>query len=239
MEYFNIMNSACLDVGLTINEESYKKFIEYKDLIKFWNEKVNLTAITEDEQIIKKHFIDCIKIFKFSPLKDAKNIIDVGTGAGFPGIPIKIIKPDTKMVLLDSLNKRINFLNEVINKIDLKDITTIHGRAEDFSRKNEYREKCDAAVSRAVANLAVLSELCIPYVKVGGYFVAMKGPSVEEEIQQGKNAVSILGGKIEDIVKIDIEDSDLNHNLVIIKKVKETPNVYPRKAGTAVKKPLK
>ncbi|MBI6872834.1 16S rRNA (guanine(527)-N(7))-methyltransferase RsmG [Clostridium aciditolerans] len=239
MEYFDIMNSACSDVGLSMDNKIYEKFIDYKELIKFWNEKVNLTAIIDDEQIIKKHFIDCIKIFKFSPLKEAKSIIDVGTGAGFPGIPIKIVKPDVNMILLDSLNKRINFLNEVINKIDLKNITTIHGRAEDFSRKSEYREKCDAAVSRAVANLAVLSELCIPYVRVGGYFVAMKGPSVDDEIKEGKNAVSILGGKIEDIVKIEIENSDLNHNLVIIKKVKETPKVYPRKAGTAAKKPLK
>lgn len=239
MEYFDIINIASLDVGLPFNEETYNKFMQYKDMIKYWNEKINLTAITEDEQIVKKHFIDCIKIFKFSPLKEAKSIIDVGTGAGFPGIPIKIIKPDINVVLLDSLNKRINFLNEVINKIDLKNITTIHGRAEDFSRKIEYREKSDVAVSRAVANLAVLSELCIPYVNVGGYFVAMKGPSVEDEIKEGRNAVSILGGKIEDIIKIEIENSDLNHNLVVIKKVKETQKAYPRKAGTAVKKPLK
>lgn len=239
MEYFDIMNTASLDVNLAFDEEIYNKFIQYKDMIKQWNEKINLTAIVEDEQIVKKHFIDCIKIFKCSPLKEAKNIIDIGTGAGFPGIPIKIIKSDINVVLLDSLNKRINFLNEVINIIELKNISTIHGRAEDFSRKLEYREKSDVAVSRAVANLAVLSELCIPYVKVGGYFVAMKGPSVEEEIKDGKGAVSILGGKIEDIIKIEIEDSDLNHNLVVIKKVKETPKAYPRKAGTAIKKPLR
>lgn len=239
MEYFDIMNTALLDVKLPFDEDTYNKFMQYKDMIKDWNEKINLTAIVEDEQIVKKHFIDCIKIFKCSPLKEAKSIIDIGTGAGFPGIPIKIIKNDINVVLLDSLNKRINFLNEVINKIELKNIYTIHGRAEDFSRKSEYREKSDAVVSRAVANLAVLSELCIPYVKVGGYFVAMKGPSVEEEIKDGKNAVSILGGKIDDIIKIEIENSDLNHNLVVIKKVKETPKVYPRKAGTAVKKPLR
>lgn len=239
MEYFDIMHAASSDVNLPFNEETYNKFMQYKDMIKYWNEKINLTAIVEDEQIVKKHFIDCIKIFKFLPLKEAKSIIDIGTGAGFPGIPIKIIKPDINVVLLDSLNKRINFLNEVINKIELKNISTIHGRAEDFSRKIEYREKSDVAVSRAVANLAVLSELCIPYVKVGGYFVAMKGPSVEEEIKDGRNAVSILGGKIEDIIKIEIENSDLNHNLVVIKKVKETPKIYPRKAGTAVKKPLR
>lgn len=239
MEYFDIMSTALSDVKLPFNEDTYNKFMQYKDMIKDWNEKINLTAIVEDEQIVKKHFIDCIKIFKCSPLKEAKSIIDIGTGAGFPGVPIKIIKNDINVVLLDSLNKRINFLNEVINKIELKNIYTVHGRAEDFSRKIEYREKSDVAVSRAVANLAVLSELCIPYVKVGGYFVAMKGPSVEEEIIEGKNAVSILGGKIDDIIKIEIEDSDLNHNLVVIKKVKETPKIYPRKAGTAVKKPLR
>ena len=239
MEYFDIMNTASSDVNLHFDEDTYNKFMQYKDMIKDWNEKINLTAIIEDEQIVKKHFIDCIKIFKFTPLKEAKSIIDIGTGAGFPGIPIKIIKPEINVVLLDSLNKRIKFLNEVINKIDLNNITTIHGRAEDFSRKAEYREKFDVAVSRAVANLAVLSELCIPYVKVGGYFVAMKGPSVEEEIKAGKNAVSMLGGKIEDIIKVEIENSDLNHNLVIIKKIKETHKAYPRKAGTAVKNPLK
>jgi len=239
MVYFDIMNTALSDVNLPFDEEAYNKFMQYKDMIKYWNEKINLTAIVEDEQIVKKHFIDCIKIFKCSPLKEAKSIIDIGTGAGFPGIPIKIIKQDISVVLLDSLNKRINFLNEVISKIELKNIYTIHGRAEDFSRKIEYREKSDAAVSRAVANLAVLSELCIPYVKVGGYFVAMKGPSVEGEIKDGKNAISILGGKIDDIIKIEIENSDLKHNLVVIKKVKETPKIYPRKAGTAVKKPLR
>lgn len=239
MEYFDIMNTACENVGLSFDKEKYNNFMQYKNMIQFWNSKINLTAITEDDQIIKKHFIDCIKMFKFSPLKEAVNIIDVGTGAGFPGIPMKIAKPELNVILLDSLNKRINFLNEVTSKLQLNDVTTIHGRAEDFSRKNEYREKSDAAVSRAVANLAVLSELCIPYVKVGGYFVAMKGPSVEDEIKEGKNAVSILGGKIEEVIKVEIEDSDLNHNLVIIRKIKETPKTYPRKAGTASKKPLK
>lgn len=239
MKYFDIMSEACKDVGLSFNEDIYNKFSQYKDMIKFWNEKVNLTAIVDDEQIFKKHFIDCIKIFKFSPLKEAKSIIDIGTGAGFPGIPIKIMKQELDLILLDSLNKRINFLNEVINKINLNNVETIHGRAEDFSRKPEYREQIDVAVSRAVANLAVLSELCIPYVKVGGYFVAMKGPSVDDEIKDGKRAISILGGKIDDVIKINIEDSDLDHNLVIIRKVKETPKAYPRKAGTANKKPLK
>lgn len=239
MEYFDIMSQACKDVGLPFNEDTYNKFNQYKDMIKDWNEKINLTAIVDDEQIFKKHFIDCIKIFKFSPLKEAKNIIDIGTGAGFPGIPIKIMKQELDLILLDSLNKRVNFLNEVVSKIKLNNVETIHGRAEDFSRQPKYREQVDIAVSRAVANLAVLSELCIPYVKVGGYFVAMKGPSVDDEIKDGKRAISILGGKIDDVIKINIEDSDLDHNLVIIEKIKETPKAYPRKAGTASKKPLK
>lgn len=239
MEYFDLMSKACAKENINFDEDMYNKFMIYKDMIKEWNEKINLTAITEDTEIIQKHFIDSIKAFRFSPLKDAKRIIDVGTGAGFPGIPIKIIKPDIEVVLLDSLNKRVNFLNEVIHKLNLFDIGTVHGRAEDYGREENFRQSFDVVVSRAVANLAVLSEFCMPYVKVNGYFLAMKGPSVEEEIKDGTNAINILGGKIEDIISVDIEDTDLKHNLVVIKKVKETPKAYPRKAGTASKKPLK
>jgi 16S rRNA (guanine527-N7)-methyltransferase len=239
MEFYEILNRACTNEGLGFDENKYNKFIKYKDLIKEWNQKVNITAITEDSEIIKKHFIDSIKIFKFSPLASAKNIIDIGTGGGFPGIPIKIMEEKKEVVLLDSLNKRVKFLDEVIRNLNLVNISTIHGRAEDFARVDKYREMFDVAVSRAVANLTTLSELCIPYVKVNGYFVAMKGPSVEEEIIQAKNALSILGGKIEDVIQVSIEDSDLKHNLVIIKKIKSTPKTYPRQAGTASKSPLK
>lgn len=239
MQYFNLLSSACEDVGMAFDEKMYNNFIKYKDLIKEWNEKINLTAITEDEDMIKKHFIDSIKIYKFSPLKECKKVIDIGTGAGFPGIPMKIIDNDKEIILLDSLNKRLKFLDEVINELGLTNINTLHGRAEDFSRKNDYREEFDAVVSRAVANLAVLSEFCIPYVKLGGYFIAMKGPAIDEEIQEGKNAINLLGGKIEDIIKVQIEESDLQHNLVVIKKIKNTPEKYPRKAGTAAKSPIK
>ena len=198
MEYFDILNEASNNEGLKFNQKKYDQFMLYKDLIKEWNEKINLTAIKEDEAIVKKHFIDSMKVFKFDQLKNAKNVIDIGTGGGFPGIPMKIIKPEVNIVLLDSLNKRIIFLNEVINRLELKNIKAIHGRAEDFAQEKQYREKFDVAVSRAVANLTVLSEYCIPYVKVGGYFVAMKGPAVEEEIKQSKNAIRLLGGQIED-----------------------------------------
>lgn len=238
MKYFDILNKSSNNEGLEFNEKKYDQFMKYKELIKEWNEKVNLTAIKEDEEIVKKHFIDSMKVFKFQQLKNAKNIIDIGTGGGFPGIPMKIIKPDINIVLLDSLNKRINFLNEVIKEIQLDNIKTIHGRAEDFAQDTKYREKFDVAVSRAVANLTVLSEFCIPYVKVGGYFVAMKGPAVEEEIKQSKNAIRMLGGRVEHIEKVQIEDSDFNHNLVIIKKIAKTPKVYPRKAGMVSKNPL-
>lgn len=239
MLYYTLMKNACSSIDMEFTEEMYKKFIQYKEILKKWNEMINLTAITEDEEIIKKHFIDSIKIFSFDPLKDFKNIIDVGTGAGFPGLPMNILKPEMNVTLLDSLNKRINFLDSVINELNLKNCTTLHGRAEDFGQNKDYREKFDASVSRAVANLAVLSEYCLPFVKVGGYFIALKGPSVEEEIEEGKVAVRKLGGNIEDIIKIKIEESNLEHNIVIIRKNCNTSELYPRKAGTATKKPIK
>lgn len=239
MEYFDILNEASGKVGLEYNIKKHEQFMRYKELIKEWNEKINLTAIKEDEEIVKKHFIDSMKVFEFSKLKNVKNIIDIGTGGGFPGIPMKIINPEINIVLLDSLNKRINFLNEVIRDLQLENIKTIHGRAEDFAQQAQYREKFDVAISRAVANLTVLSEFCIPYVKVGGYFVAMKGPAVEEEIKQSTNAIKLLGGRIEHIEKVEIEGSDLNHNLVIISKVSKTHTKYPRKAGMVTKDPLR
>lgn len=239
MNYFEILSLACSDVGISFDNEKYDKFIEYMNMIKLWNEKVNLTAITEDDVIIKKHFIDCIKIYKYEKLKSKCSIIDVGTGAGFPGIPMNIINNENKIVLLDSLNKRVNFLNEVIKELDLKNITAIHGRAEDFGQNVNYRECFDFAISRAVANLTCLSEYCLPFLKLNGNFIAMKGPAVTEEIDDSKNAIAVLGGSLEKIIEVNIEDSDMKHNLVIIKKIKRTSKQYPRKAGMATKKPIK
>ncbi len=239
MIYFDVMEKACKKVGLTFDEDKYNKFMKYKEMIQEWNEKINLTTITEDSEIVQKHFIDSINIFNFKFLKNSKNLIDVGSGAGFPGLPIKVVNSDIKVVLLDSLNKRINFLNEVIKELDLKGIKTIHGRAEDFAKDKEYREKFDIATSRAVANMTVLSEFCMPYVKVGGYFLALKGPSIEEELRESRNAIGTLGGKIQDIIKVDIDNSEINHNLVVIKKMRATDRRYPRKAGMVTKKPIK
>ncbi|SFD19058.1 16S rRNA (guanine(527)-N(7))-methyltransferase RsmG [Clostridium uliginosum] len=239
MEFYDLMAKAAQDVGLELSKQQYEKFIIYKNLLQEWNEKVNLTAITEDEEIIKKHFIDSIKAFKRDEFKSANTLIDVGTGAGFPGIPIAIMKDDIKVTLLDSLNKRVNFLDAVVKELKLKNVITIHSRAEDGARQDNLRENFDIATSRAVANMSVLSEFCLPYVKVGGNFIALKGPSVDEEIEESKTAISLLGGKLVDICEVNIEDTELRHNLVIIKKINKSSNKYPRKAGIVTKKPLK
>lgn len=239
MKFFNLMAKAADDVGLKLSEQQYERFIKYMSLLQEWNEKINLTSITEDEEVIKKHFIDCIKAFKRDELKKAETLIDVGTGAGFPGIPIAIMREDLKITLLDSLNKRINFLNTVIHDLGLENVTTIHSRAEDGARNNDLREQFDISTSRAVANMSVLSEFCLPYVKIDGYFIALKGPSVEQEIEESKNAIGTLGGKLVDICEVSIEETDFKHNLVIVKKIKPCEKIYPRKAGIIRKKPIK
>ncbi len=239
MEFFQLMKEASLEAGIDFSEHQYNQFIKYMRLLQEWNEKINLTAITEDEEIVKKHFIDCIKAFKSEAIKNANNIIDVGTGAGFPGLPIAIMNPNVQVTLLDSLNKRINFLNLVVEELGLKNVKTIHSRAEDGARNKELREKFDVATSRAVANMAVLSEYCLPYVKVKGYFVALKGPAIEEELKDGQKAINVLGGEFKNIIEVNIEKSDLNHNIVEVKKIKQCPKIYPRKAGTVNKNPIK
>ncbi|WP_055071991.1 16S rRNA (guanine(527)-N(7))-methyltransferase RsmG [Clostridium massiliamazoniense] len=239
MQYYELMKNASERVGMEFNEDKYKKFMLYKDLLKEWNEKINLTAITEDEDIVKKHFIDCINAFEAEQFKTAKTIIDVGTGAGFPGLPIAIMRDDVEVTLLDALNKRINFLNIVINSLGLKNIRTIHARAEEGSRQKELRQSFDIATSRAVANMSMLSEFCIPYVKTGGYFIALKGPNIEEELVDGRNAVKTLGGVIEEVKPVKIEETDLNHNLVIVKIIKGCGKTYPRNMGNIKRKPLK
>lgn len=239
MEFYDLMAKATEDVGLELTTEQYDQFITYMRLLQEWNEKINLTAILEDEEIIKKHFIDSIKAFKRDEFKQNVNVIDVGTGAGFPGIPIAIMNPNINVTLLDSLNKRIKFLDIVINKLGLKNIKTIHSRAEDGARNKNLREKFDIATSRAVANMSVLSEYCLPYVKVGGKFIALKGPAVEQEIEESNVAIKTLGGELEQICEVKIEDTDLRHNLVVVKKIKECAKTYPRKAGTISKNPIK
>lgn len=235
--FFNKLKEQAEQIEVQLNKQQLEKFYSYMNLLIEWNEKINLTAIIEPEEIIQKHFVDSLTISKY--VGDNDSIIDVGTGAGFPGIPLKITKESTNITLLDALNKRLNFLNEVINQNDLKNIQTIHFRAEEVGKNKTYREKFDVATSRAVAALNILAEYMLPLVKVGGKCICMKGSNVAEEIENSKNAIKILGGEIEKIEEFELPNSDINRTIVIIKKVKETPAKYPRKAGTPAKKPLK
>ncbi len=221
-----------------VDENKCQKFQKYFELLIDWNNKINLTAITEETDVATKHFLDSISVFKSGVINEGYKVIDIGTGAGFPGIPMKIYDESLSVTLLDSLNKRITFLNEVISTLRLNNISCVHGRAEDFGRDKAHREKYDVCVSRAVANLATLSELCLPFVKVGGYFVAMKGPKAEEEIEMGKKAIKLLGGEIVDVLSYPIEGTDLEHNMVLVKKISQISEKYPRKAPKPSKEPL-
>lgn len=224
-------------INVEINDDEIDKLYEYKNLVIEWNEKINLTAITEDFEFIIKHFIDSFTINKY--IEPQKTIIDIGTGAGFPGIPLKILNKENNIVLFDSLNKRLKVLDDIIGKIELKKIETLHGRAEETFKNKKYREKYDIAVSRAVASLNVLAELMLPAVKVGGICICMKGNNAEEEISQSKKAIRELGGNIIKTEKIILPNLNLERNIVIIKKVKPTPSKYPRKPGTPQKEPIK
>lgn len=235
----NLLIDSCSQLGIELDEKQVQQFMQYKKLLLEWNEKINLTAITQEREIISKHFIDSISIIKAMQQEKFFSVIDVGSGAGFPGIPIKIVSEEQCcFTLLDSLNKRIHFLSEIVNSLQLKNINCVHARAEDVGHKEEYREKFDYCLSRAVANLAVLSEYCLPFVKVGGYFIASKGAEVEEELRQSKEAILLLGGKIESVMKINIPNSDITHSLVIISKIKNTPFKYPRKSIKINKNPI-
>lgn len=224
------------EIEIVLNEQQIHQFYQYMELLLEWNEKINLTAITNPEEIIVKHFIDSLTIAKH--VKENTRLIDVGTGAGFPGIPLKIIREDIEITLLDSLNKRVNFLNEVIHELKLSKIQTVHSRVEDFAKDKKNRESFDYATSRAVANLSTLSEYLIPLVKIGGNAISMKGSEVDEEMKQSQKAISLLGGKIETIETFQLPQSDINRNIIIIHKTQNTPNKYPRKAGMPSKEPI-
>lgn len=221
-----------------ISEEKCALFIKYYEMLTEWNEKINLTAITDEEGVAKKHFLDSLNANNNGIIKNGASVIDVGTGAGFPGIPLKINDPSIKLTLLDSLAKRVGFLNEVTDALGLKDVTAVHARAEELGIDKNYREKFDVCVSRAVANLATLCELCLPFVKVGGYFISLKGPKANQEADEAKKAIKLLGGEFAGIENYDVSDTDLNHNIVIIKKISHTPTKYPRKAPKPSKEPL-
>lgn len=241
MKYdFTSFRNDLKEFQIEINDGKLDQFSTYYELLTEWNSFMNLTAITKFDEVLKKHFVDSISLAKaFPDIKDKEyTLIDVGTGAGFPGIPLKIVFPKMKVVLLDSLNKRVSFLNEVIDQLQLSDTEALHGRAEDYAKKKEYRESFDICVSRAVANLSTLSEYCIPFVKPGGFFVSYKSEKITEEFENAVNAIKILGGQYDRQVEFNLPGSDIYRNLFMIKKTGITPNRYPRKAGLPSKEPL-
>ncbi len=228
------------ELGITLSEKQIAQFMKYYELLVEWNSFMNLTGITEFDEVMKKHFVDSVSLIKAIDVKDKElSVIDIGTGAGFPGVPLKIAFPNLKVTLLDSLNKRIKFLDEVIAQLGLENIDTIHGRAEDFAKPEKLREKYDICVSRAVANLATLSEFCLPFVKVGGCFVSYKSEKISDEAMDAKNAIFLLGGKVKEQVEFLLPESDIYRNLFVIEKKSATPKKYPRKAGLPAKEPLK
>ncbi len=234
-----IFENKLNELGISLSDKQKDQFKRFYEILIEWNKVMNLTGITEYEEVNEKHFVDSLSIVKAIDINKVDTVLDVGTGAGFPGIPLKIAFPHLKIVLLDSLNKRIKFLNEVITELGLSDIKTIHGRAEDFAKDVEYREKFDLTVSRAVANLSTLSEYCLPYVKVGGLFVPYKSGEIDEEMENSKHAIHLLGAKTVEIIKFQLPGTEIGRSFIKIVKIQNTSKKYPRKAGLPAKEPLK
>lgn len=234
----SVLDQGCQEMGIVLDGEQRQQFVDFYEYLVEKNKVMNLTGITEFQEVLVKHFLDSLVCVKAVDIKKVKRMMDVGTGAGFPGVPLKIAFPHLEACLLDSLKKRVNFLEETFDLLKLTDITAVHGRAEEYAKNKAYRESFDLCVSRAVSNLATLSEYCLPYVKVGGSFISYKSGTVQEEAEKAEKAVKILGGKIRDVVYFSLPDSEIQRSLVVIEKVKSTSGKYPRKAGTPLKEPL-
>lgn len=235
---YELLKSYFIENEIVYSDLQIQQFDTYYELLTEWNKVMNLTAITDFEDVLVKHFIDSLAICKYVDFNKYSNLIDVGTGAGFPGLPIKIMFPHLRVTLMDSLNKRINFLNEVITACGLQDIIAIHGRAEDFAHVKDYREQYDLCVSRAVANLSVLNEYCMPFVKIGGKFIPFKSEHVDEELNNALKSIKVLGGKFVDKINFDLYGTEAKRTILIIDKVKSTNPMYPRKAGVPTKNPI-
>ena len=237
MEYnLDQFKKGLSDLNINLTEKQIEQFLKYYEILVETNKVMNLTAITEFDEVIEKHFLDSLSLVRVFDLNRNVKILDLGTGAGFPGIPLKITFPEIDIVLADSLNKRVKFLNEVVETLQLKQVETVHGRAEELAKNKKYREQFDLCTSRAVANLSSLSEYCLPFVKTGGAFISYKSGEVDEEAAQTKRAIYLLGGEVKDIYKFDLFDQ--KRSFVVIEKERKTPKAYPRKAGTPTKEPL-
>ena len=239
MEALNPLKKSFEAMNIENSQELIEKFRIYMEGVLEWNEKVNLTTITDPDEFAIKHFVDSIICANYPEYINAAKIIDVGTGAGFPGIPLSIISPEKEFILMDSLNKRLKIIDELCQRADIKNVVTLHARAEELAKNKAYRERYDLCVSRAVANMSVLAEYCLPFIKVGGFLMAYKGPEAENEVKEAEHALSLLGGKAEEIRNGNLKEFGIEHKVVVIKKVKNTPSKFPRKAGTPAKEPLK
>lgn len=237
MDTIKFLQECANQIGIDLTDKQLAQFQTYYEMLVETNKVMNLTAITQKDEVIIKHFLDSIAVIAYMDLNH-KKVLDVGTGAGFPGIPIKIVCPDAEVVLLDSLNKRVNFLNEVTTALELDGITAIHGRAEDMAREKAHRGQYDVVVSRAVANLATLSEYDIPFLKISGCFISYKSGNIDDEVKDSKNAIFLCGGKLNRVEKFTLKTTDMERSFVFIDKVKNTPKMYPRKSGTPAKQPL-
>lgn len=238
MENISLLSDLAEKIGVSLSDIQINQFNKYYDLLIEKNKVMNLTAITDYNEVIYKHFIDSLSLIKVYEVSQEKSILDMGTGAGFPGIPLKIAFPSLSVTLLDSLNKRVGFLKEVIEELELKKIRAIHGRAEEFAKNPAYRESFDLCVSRAVAKLATLVEYCLPYVKKDGYFIPYKSGSIDMEVEDAKKAIKVLGGNLEDVAIFQLPNTDIERSFVVIKKTGVTPKEYPRTAGKPGKEPI-
>ena len=234
----SVLEQGCGEMGISLGEVQKKQFLDFYEYMVEKNKVMNLTGITEFQEVLVKHFLDSLACARVIDMTKVKRVMDIGTGAGFPGVPLKIAFPHLEEVLLDSLKKRVNFLEETFALLKLEGISAVHGRAEEFAKNKAYRETFDICVSRAVSNLATLTEYCLPYVNVGGTFISYKSGTVQEEADQAQNAIKILGGKLRGIHYFTLPDSDIQRSLVVIEKIKPTPGKYPRRAGTPLKEPL-